>query len=61
MTHFLQRSPYPPSLKRELAVRYLAGEFSYTVAAQDFGLQRAETAKEFVRWYKRLVASEDAD
>lgn len=53
------RGTYPPSLKREIAQRYLNGEFSYAVAAEEYGLANKDVVKEFVKWYSRLVASED--
>ena len=53
------RGTYPPALKREVPQRYLAGEFSYAIAAEEYGLASKEVAKEFVKWYSRLVASED--
>lgn len=51
---------YPPSLKREVARRYLAGEFSYRVAAEEYGLDNKDVVKEFVRWYRKQAASDDA-
>ena len=44
---------YSPSLKREIARRYLAGEFSYSVAAEEYGLRGGGVVKEMVRWYER--------
>ena len=43
---------YDSSLKREVARRYLAGEFSYRVAAEEYGLRSGEVVKHFVRWYR---------
>lgn len=51
---------YDPSLKREIARRYLAGEFSYRVAAEEYGLPNEDTAKEFVRWYRLQLRSDEA-
>ena len=51
-----KRQTYPPSLKREIARRYLGGEFSYGVAAEEYGLKNGNVVKEFVRWYKRQNA-----
>lgn len=53
------RGHYPPTLKRELAQRYLAGEFSYGAAADQYGLASKEVVKEFVRWYKRELDAEN--
>lgn len=44
---------YSPTLKREVARRYLAGEFSYQVAAEEYQLRDKTVVKEFVKWYKR--------
>lgn len=43
---------YDRSLKREIARRYLAGEFSYRIAAEEYGLSSGNVVKEFVRWYR---------
>lgn len=51
---------YPPSLKREVARRYLAGEFSYAVGAEEYGLANGDVVKEFVKWYRRQLASDQA-
>lgn len=51
---------YDPSMKRELARRYRAGEFSYRVAAEEYGLPNKDTAKEFVRWYDKRLATDQA-
>ena len=52
------RGTYPPDLKREIAQRYLNGEYSYAVAAEQYGLSGKEVVKEFVKWYRKLVAAE---
>jgi transposase-like protein len=52
-------SKYDRSLKREVARRYLAGDFSYQIAAEEYNLPNRDTAKEFVRWYKRELATEE--
>ena len=52
------RGTYPSELKREIAQRYLNGEFSYAVAAELYGLSGKEVVKEFVKWYRKLVAAE---
>lgn len=46
---------YKKSLKREIARRYLAGEFSYRVAAEEYQLDNGGVVKEFVKWYKRQL------
>lgn len=43
---------YSDSLKREVGRRYLRGEFSYAVAAEEYGLRDKLVAKEFVKWYR---------
>ena len=43
---------YDRSMKREISRRYLAGEFSYRIAAQEYGLRDGNVVKQFVRWYK---------
>jgi len=44
---------YPKALKRKIAEEYLAGKFSYAVAAEEYGLVNKDVVKEFVRWYRR--------
>ncbi len=56
----LKRGHYDPALKREIARRYLDNDFSYGVAAEAYGLPSKDVVKEFVRWYKRERAAEDA-
>ena len=51
---------YDPSMKREIARRYLAGEFSYRVAAEEYGLPGKETVKEFVKWYRKELERDQA-
>lgn len=48
-----QHGRYDRSLKREIARRYLSGEFSYRIAAEEYGLSSGGVVKEFVRWYRR--------
>ena len=50
---------YDPVLKREIGRRYLAGEFSYQVAAEQYNLPGRDTVKEFVKWYRRELAREE--
>lgn len=46
-------------LKREISRRYLDGEFSYRIAAEEYGLPNKDTVKEFVKWYRREQALVD--
>lgn len=54
-----KRDHYPPALKREIAQRYIDGDFSYGAAADEYGLASKEVVREFVKWYRRLLATED--
>ena len=54
------RGHYPPTLKREIAQRYLNGDFSYGAAADEYGLASKEVVKEFVRWFTRKLDDENA-
>ena len=56
-----KRGHYAPALKREIAQRYLDGHFSYGAAADEYGLASKEVVKEFVKWYRRLLATENAE
>ena len=47
------RRRYSDSFKREVARRYLSGEFSYRVGAEEYGLPSGHSVREFVRWYQR--------
>lgn len=49
-----------PAMKREIARRYLADEFSYRVAAEEYDLPNKDMAKEFVRWYQKRLATDQA-
>ena len=49
---------YSSSLKREVARRYLAGEFSYRIAAEEYGLDNKDVVKEFVRWYRKQLVND---
>jgi len=53
-------SKYDRSLKREIARRYLNGEFSYRIGAEEYNLPNKDTVKEFVRWYRKELAAEEA-
>lgn len=44
---------YPKALKRKIAEEYLAGKFSYAVAAEEYGLPDKGVVREFVRWYRK--------
>lgn len=47
------RQRWPAKLKRELARRYEAGEFSLSVAAEIYGLKHRNSAWEMVKWYRK--------
>lgn len=49
---------YDPAMKRSIAKSYLAGEASYSVLASENGLKNKDVVKEFVKWYRRILASE---
>ena len=44
---------YPDEFKRKVALEYLSGRFSYSVAAQEYDLDNKTVVQEFVRWYRR--------
>lgn len=50
------RQRWPAKLKRELARRYEAGEFSLSVAAEIYGLKHRNSAWEMVKWHRKEVA-----
>ncbi len=52
---------YSDSLKREVGRRYLREEFSYAVAAEEYGLKDKLVAKEFVKWYRMQLEKENKD
>ena len=52
---------YSDSLKREVGRRYLREEFSYAVAAEEYGLKDKTVAKEFVKWYRMQLEKENKD
>lgn len=52
---------YGKALKRKIAEEYLRGKFSYAVAAEEYGLNNKDVAKEFVRWYKRTLYLEQME
>lgn len=49
---------YSPSLKRKIAKEYLSGRASYAILAEENGLRDKSVVKEFVKWYRRKLASE---
>ena len=57
MTRKLKRvshyNRYSPSLKRRIAQSYISGEASYSVLAEENGLDNKGVVKEFVRWYRK--------
>lgn len=50
---------YPNELKRKLAKEYLAGNASYGILAEEHGLRNKGVVKEFVKWYKKILATEN--
>ena len=44
---------YPDEFKRKVALEYLSGRFSYSVAAEEYGLTDKTVVREFVKWYRR--------
>ena len=44
---------YSKALKRKIAEEYLAGKFSYAVAAEEYGLANKGVVREFVKWYRK--------
>lgn len=50
------RQRWPAKLKRELARRYEAGEFSLSVAADIYGLKHRNSAWEMVKWFRKEQA-----
>ncbi len=47
------RQRYADDFKRKVAREYLSGRFSYTVAAEVYGLANKGVVREFVKWYRR--------
>lgn len=54
----LSQKRYDEVLKRKIAKEYIAEEASYQVLANEYGLKNKDVVKEFVRWYKRIIAKE---
>lgn len=50
------RQIWPATLKRQIARRYEAGEFSLQVGAEIYGLKHRNTVWEMVKWYRREKA-----
>jgi len=44
---------YPNDFKRKVALEYLTGRFSYSVLAEEYGLDSKSVVREFVKWYRR--------
>jgi transposase-like protein len=53
-----RRNRYPNELKRKIAKEYLSGSASYGILAEENGLRDKSVVKEFVKWYKRQLASD---
>ena len=51
---------YPEELKRKIAKEYLSGQASYSILAEEHGLRDKGVVKEFVKWYKRQLLSEES-
>lgn len=49
---------YSEDLKRKIAKEYLSGAASYRVLAEENGLRNKDVVKEFVKWYRRKLATE---
>lgn len=47
------RQRYADEFKRKVALDYLSGRFSYSVAAEEYGLSSRGVVREFVKWYRR--------
>jgi transposase-like protein len=54
----LSQKRYDEGLKRKIAQQYLDGEASYQVLANEYDLKNKDVVKEFVRWYRRILAKE---
>jgi transposase-like protein len=54
----LSQKRYDEGLKRKIAQQYLDGEASYQVLANEYDLKNKDVVKEFVRWYRRILANE---
>lgn len=55
------RQIWPAKLKREVARRYEAGEFSLQVGAEIYGLKHRNTVWEMVKWYRKEKAYLEAN
>jgi transposase-like protein len=52
-----QRNRYSEGLKRKIAKEYLSGRASYGILAEENGLVNKGVVKEFVKWYRKQLAS----
>jgi hypothetical protein len=55
------RQIWPAKLKREVARRYEAGEFSLQVGAEIYDLKHRNTVWEMVKWYRKEKAYLEAN
>lgn len=55
------RQIWPAELKREIARRYEAGEFSLQVGSEIYGLKHRNTVWEMVKWYRKEKAYLEAN
>ena len=46
------RQRYADEFKRKVAQEYLAGRFSYAIAAEEYGLADKGVVREVVKWYR---------
>lgn len=51
------RNRYSDGLKRKIAKEYLSGKASYGILAEENGLANKDVVKEFVKWYRKQLAS----
>ncbi len=52
-----RRNRYSEGLKRKIAKEYLSGKASYGILAEENGLANKGVVKEFVKWYRKQLAS----
>jgi transposase len=48
-----ERNRYSDEFKRKIAKGYLDGQYSYSVAAEQYGLKDKFVVREIVKWYRR--------
>ena len=62
MTKIIKRikrqNRYDEGLKRKIAKEYLSGAASYSVLAEEHGLKNKSVVREFVKWYRSILAKE---